>query len=623
LTFIADSVSAEIKSRVQLATALATTIADVPELQAAFARQDRDALNRLTKKIYTDLQRDYGVRQFQFHTTDAHSFFRAHKPGKFDDDLSSFRHTVVDANIGKKSVQGIESGVAGLGLRGVVPVSYQGRHVGTVEIGLALDQKFFEELRNRYQVDLTIYLKKGQGFIPTLSTIEREATDKEVLNEIMKGETFINITQGGDTHLGFFVSPLKDYSGNIIGGLEIIKDHSAQAAVESAVIRDVLVLTVLIMLVGGVLAWFIARSISRPLGSEPFELAGIACRVAKGNLDVEFSGKNPKGVYAALKNMVMQLKELVTRVKDTAANVDKESAALAQMSSLLSKRTDEQSRLLVATAESIEILTRTVHANAENARAATKLANNVNQKAHHGEEVVGEVIGAMNEISESSKQANEIISVIEEIAFQTNLLALNASVEAARAGESGRGFAVVANEVRNLAQRSATSASEIKLLLEDSAQKVTSGASLVNRAGEVLEDIFASMGELVHVVDEIADETREQSTGIGQINGSITDLRGCTLHNAELVRGASQSSKILGDHASQLSELMAQFRVSVSPVADSYRALSGREKTGASEGKQKPVKGRVVDTPKERHQEDVKPAPLRKAVGGGDEWGAF
>ncbi len=623
LKFVAASVRSEIESRIQLASALAITISDVDELQRAFADRDREKIDQLTRGIFHDLQKRYGVRQFQFHLPDGRSFFRAHKPEKFGDDLSGFRHTVVAANSLKETVRGIESGVAGLGLRGVVPVSHNGTHVGTFEIGLALNQAFFEQIRALYHVDLAIYLQKGQGFIPSLSTIERDIIDNKVLDRVMKGETVIYMNENEETDFGIYASPVRDYSGKVIGGLEIIKDHEQQEAVEASVIQDVLLVTLLMMLAGAVIAFFIARSISRPLGGEPLELAGIARDVAKGNLEVVLDRQNPRGVYVALKDMVVQLKGLVTRVKSTASDVDSESAKLSVMSAELDRSTEEQSQLLAGTVNNIDALSGAVHANADNARAATTLANNVNQKAHHGEEVVGEVIQAMDAITESSKKANEIISVIEEIAFQTNLLALNASVEAARAGESGRGFAVVANEVRNLAQRSATAASEIQALLEDSEQKVTSGAGLVNRAGSVLEDIFSSMGELVDVVDEIADETREQSNSIGQIESSISELQSCTLQNTGLARDSSEAARVLSEHATRLSSLMAQFKVSMTAESTRQVAVQAKQDHQAVAGSEAPQgKGRVV--PEDADNGDGYVSRSRRKVAGGEaSWESF
>ena len=561
LEAVAASVNSEIENRTRVASALAVTIAASPELEKAFAERDRVALARLTKQTFAELKHRYGVRQFQFHTPDVHSFLRAHKPEKFGDDLSGFRHTVVTANREQKVVQGVESGVAGLGLRGVVPVRYDGRHVGTVEIGLALDAAFFERLSSMYGVDLAIYLKKGSGFVPSLSTIERQIVDPETLRRVLTGDTASEISDQGGTPVGIYAMPLRDYSGKVIGVLEVMHNLSELARIEQSIAKEVLTVTALIILIGAALAWLVSRGISRPLGAEPRELAEIAAQVADGDLEVSFDRESLAGVYAALRDMVEALRELVTRVKKTANDVDREAQRQGQIGEHLHARIEQQAVELVGTAKRINRLADTVQKSADNAHAASALANTVNEKARHGEEVVAEVMEAMGQITQSSRKANDIINVIEEIAFQTNLLALNASVEAARAGESGRGFAVVANEVRNLAQRSAEAASEIKSLLEDSDHKVNSGAELVDKAGKVLEDIFSSMGQLGNVVDEMAAASQQQSERIGKIDHAVAALQSCTEENTDLVRRSSASAQVLGEHAGRLTALMAQFKV--------------------------------------------------------------
>ncbi len=580
LSAVAASVNSEIDNRTRFASALAVTIANTPELQRAFAAGDRAALAALTRPAYEALKRRYGVRQFQFHTTDAHSFYRAHKPEKHGDDLSAFRQTVVQANESRTVIEGVESGVAGLGLRGVAPMFFEGRHIGSVEVGLALDEGFFRQLSSRYNVDLAIHLKKGSGFEPSLSTIEKDIVSQQTLERVLGGETVIDIDDGGAVSLGIYASPLKDYSGRIIGVLEVIHDLSALDALAHSIGRDVLLVTLLILLVGVVLAWRVGRGISRPLGGEPQELAEIARNVAQGNLELRFDKQRPEGVYATLAEMVESLRDLVTRVKNTANEVDDVARRQGEIGERLNIRIEQQAAELDSVAKRINKLAETVQASADNARAATALANTVNSKAKDGEAVVGEVMEAMGEITESSHKATEIIAVIEEIAFQTNLLALNASVEAARAGESGRGFAVVANEVRNLAQRSAAAASEIKGLLEDSDRKVTSGGTLVNKAGEVLQDIFASMGELVSVVDDMADAAQQQSERIGKIDQSVAELRNCTEQNTDLVRRSSASAKTLGEHAGRLTDLMNQFKVRRSERRDEDNVARPRRRNG-------------------------------------------
>ncbi|WP_455816683.1 methyl-accepting chemotaxis protein [Pseudomonas cerasi] len=226
----------------------------------------------------------------------------------------------------------------------------------------------------------------------------------------------------------------------------------------------------------------------------------------------------------------------------------------------LSGRTHAQASSLEQTAASMEQMTATVKHNADNAAQANELAMTVREQALHGSKVLDEAVGAMREIESSSKQIADINRVIDEIAFQTNLLALNAAVEAARAGEMGRGFAVVASEVRQLSQRSAQAAQQIKTLIQASVSKVNTGSSLVMRSGEMLQEINGGVARVVAIVGEIAVASRQQSSGIEQVNVAVIQMDSATQQNAALVQQASSASQTVNQHAELLVEKMAFFR---------------------------------------------------------------
>ena len=211
------------------------------------------------------------------------------------------------------------------------------------------------------------------------------------------------------------------------------------------------------------------------------------------------------------------------------------------------------------TASSMEEMTSTVRQNADNAKSANELAQEAETKAASGGEVVGKAVSSMAEINESSKKISDIIGVIDEIAFQTNLLALNAAVEAARAGEQGRGFAVVAGEVRNLAQRSAAAAKEIKDLIRDSVTKVEDGTSLVNQSGEMLNEIVEAVRKVNHTIAEISVASEEQSSGIEQVNKAVTQMDEMTQQNAALVEQASAAGESMSEQARAMKQLLGFF----------------------------------------------------------------
>jgi methyl-accepting chemotaxis protein len=272
-----------------------------------------------------------------------------------------------------------------------------------------------------------------------------------------------------------------------------------------------------------------------------------------------------RGAFEQLKNdannTVTRLTEVMRLIKQGASDVNQVADQISQSSVSLSQRTEQQAAALEETAASMEQMTGTVQQNSDNAREATELAYKARQDAETGGEVVNNAVHAMNAINESSTKITDIISVIDEIAFQTNLLALNAAVEAARAGEQGRGFAVVATEVRNLAQRSAAAAKEIKNLIRDSVEKVADGTRLVNQSGDTLEQIMFSVKKVSDIVADISAASQEQTSGIHQVNKAIAQMDEMTQLNASLVQSLTSSSDAMSQQAKILTEQVGFFRL--------------------------------------------------------------
>ncbi len=294
------------------------------------------------------------------------------------------------------------------------------------------------------------------------------------------------------------------------------------------------------------------------------DVARVLNAIAKGDLTSHIEA-DYEGTFGQLKDdtnlTVARLKEVVSSIKESTDTINTASAEIAAGNSNLSSRTETQASSLEETASAMEELNATVKQNAHNAQQANQLAQNSNQMATLGGEIVQRVVGTMGSIQESSRQIAEIIGVIDGIAFQTNILALNAAVEAARAGEQGRGFAVVASEVRNLAQRSAQAAKEIKGLIADSVHKVDSGAKLVDEAGQTMTEIVASFQQVTTLVNEIAAASREQSTGIDQVSQAVAQMDEVTQQNAALVEEAAAAAESLEDQARSLSQAVAMFKL--------------------------------------------------------------
>ena len=299
------------------------------------------------------------------------------------------------------------------------------------------------------------------------------------------------------------------------------------------------------------------------------ESSRVAGAMSEGDLREKMDG-DFSGEYAVLRDAINKtvdnLRGMVGQIQGSATNIVSGAAEIAQGNTDLSQRTEEQASSLQETASSMEELTSTVKQNADNARQANQLASGAREQAEKGGEVVQNAVNAMGEINTSSKKIADIIGVIDEIAFQTNLLALNAAVEAARAGEQGRGFAVVAGEVRNLAQRSAGAAKEIKQLIQDSVEKVDDGSKLVDMSGKTLEEIVAAVKKVSDIIAEIAAASQEQSSGIEQVNKAITQMDEVTQQNAALVEEAAAASESMDEQAKGLDQLMQYFKTDDSAV---------------------------------------------------------
>ncbi len=345
--------------------------------------------------------------------------------------------------------------------------------------------------------------------------------------------------------------------------LNVETADEAKSAFKAAT-TTMLVLGALAVLAGVAAAVAISRSLLNQLGGEPDYAATIAAQIAAGDLasDIALKHDDKHSLLAEMKNMRDSLVTIVSQVRVGTDTIATASSEIASGNIDLSSRTEQQASSLEKTTSSMKEITTTVRQNAENAREASQLANSASEVARQGGAVVAEVVDTMGAINESSKKIVDIISVIDGIAFQTNILALNAAVEAARAGEQGRGFAVVAAEVRNLAQRSAAAAKEIKTLIDTSVEKVEVGTKLVGQAGVTIDQVVSSVKHVTDIISEISAASQEQSVGIEHVNHAIIEMDGMTQQNAALVEEAAAAAHSLQEQASELAKLVGVFKLS-------------------------------------------------------------
>ena len=309
----------------------------------------------------------------------------------------------------------------------------------------------------------------------------------------------------------------------------------------------------------------LSYSLIRRLANESEALSAALERISRGDLSdpgIDYDGP----AFLALKRMREKLIDVTSSIEKVTHTVRASAGEIATANTSLAQRAEEQASNLEKTAASMEQITATVKLSSENQQQGKQLSDEANRMANEGQLIVGKAVEAMNEINDDSKKIADIINVIDEIAFQTNLLALNAAVEAARAGEQGRGFAVVAAEVRNLAQRSAEAAQEIKTLIEASVKKIHSGSELVNASGQSLQGIVDAVTKVSRLISEISTAGQEQAIGVGQINESIMKLDDVNQQNASMVEEVAVSSKILEEQSAELESLISFYKYDASQV---------------------------------------------------------
>ncbi len=479
-----------------------------------------------------------------------------------------------------------------------------------------LDQRLQTEQARRLFADIR---QARQPFVETM----RQAGDLGLANQ-------------GDAARDLIMGRLRSLQTTYFDAVEALVDYQkaqTQATVDGSLRRvaedgvAMLVLTLLAAALGGLVAWMITRTVKQQLGGEPSYAAGVARQIAQGDLSVrvQLAPGDTSSLLRAMEDMRAGLARVVADVRQSSESIATGASQIASGNADLSQRTEEQASNLEQTAASMEEMNATVKLNADTVRTATQLAASSSQAATGGGKIVDRVVATMEQITASSRKIEDIIGVIDSIAFQTNILALNAAVEAARAGEQGRGFAVVASEVRSLAQRSAGAAKEIKALIGESVSKVDEGSGLVSETGSAMKDIVQQAQRVADLIGEIGAATAEQADGVAQVGDAVVQLDQVTQQNAALVEESAAAAASLNAQAARLVDLVSLFKLdgvssSVSLPASSPTQAPAPAAAGSQGGqrtKASPAAPRVAKAP-------AKVTPLRNAGERVDEnWEVF
>ncbi len=585
-----DTATMEIQSEGHLANALASTIASIDVFNEMFANQDREGLSKNLEGVYKKIKKDYNARQFQYHLPPATSFLRLHKLEKFGDDLSSFRKTVIATNSEKKNVVGLEKGVAGLGIRGISPVFFEGRHIGSVEFGMSFGQPFFENFKKRHNVDISLYISDGAKFKTFASTLEGDPLlTTEQLNTALKSEVIEDLSIN-DQDIAVYAYRVNDYAGNAVGVIEIGMDRSHYVATIADARNLAIIIGVAALISGLIISSFIGRMISGPLKSTVEAMNEIAAGGGDLTRRLDESGDNEiTRLGKAFNSFAEKVRVTVSKVSGSTSQL---AAAAEEMSTIMedtSRGTQQQQSETVQVVAAMNEMTSTVQEVARHANNAAEAANKADKASVEGKQVVintmkaiealssevNSAVTVIGQLEQDSENIGSVLDVIRGIAEQTNLLALNAAIEAARAGEQGRGFAVVADEVRNLASKTQQSTQEIQQMIErlqDGAQSAVKvmdesrsrAENSVSQAGQAnisLEEIASSVSLIKDMNAQIADASEQQSSVVEEINRNIVNISGIVENTAKGAGQTAQASEELSRLAADLQSLVSQFKV--------------------------------------------------------------
>ncbi|MBO8086973.1 MAG: methyl-accepting chemotaxis protein [Marichromatium sp.] len=596
LALYADSLQADIAAETRLAAAMSTLVANLPDIQSHFAAGDRAWLRAALEPAYRKLHADYGVVQFQFHTPPATSMLRLHMPERHGDDLSGFRHSVVDTNREREPQHGLEVGVANLGARGIVPVAWQGRHVGSVEFGMAFGADFFATFKQHHGVDAALHLARADGLRTFAGTFGAQPLlDDSRLRAALAGTPQLVHARLGTTPVAVYASAVTDYSGTPIGVIELVRDRSAALAAIAASTREAWLVAALVAGLSLVLTLLTARALERRIR----RLAGGIKQIAAGDLSHEIAidgrdelaalGHDGERMRRHLHGLVGEVeqdaravdeaaREIAGAVEGQAATSSEMSASIAEITSTMEELSASSTQIAEYSGSVAEIAKRTYDDSLQGAESMQQLAAQMEEIRRDNQHALAEIVA----LGHKSKEISKVMEIIDTVADQTKLIAFNAALEASSAGEAGKRFGVVAAEIRRLADSVTDSTSEIsnkvieiqdainRLVInsEKGSQGIAEGLEASSRSSEILRSLVEAAGETTSSAQQISLSTQQQKTASNQVVVALREIVTASADTAQSVQRIAQVAQQMTQLSTNLGQRVDRFELGAAPAAD-------------------------------------------------------
>lgn len=554
---VTNSIAQEIQDNLDYTEANVRTVVENPKVQELFANRDRTGLYEYLRPTYDSMKDQFP--QGHFHLPDSTSFLRLNKPEKYGDSLKDFRFTVNEANRSHKTVKGIEGGVSGFGFRVVMPVSYQGNHIGSFEFGKEMEKSFLENMKQSYNGDFTLYKLEDDAFTFISSTISEEEIPfpyPKHLEQLKNGESFFVTSE--DKHHNYYFLPLKSYDDKTLGVLQFTEDRTEIVAREQKVFKNLWLVVILMLLILPTLAMILLTRAFKPLHA----LVSDAEVIARGDFTKTFEtnrkdeigmlSNSLNNISSGLKNMFHVIGDMSSEVANTSSEISASSQELTafnqevhqnvidvselasdQLSSLDEAKANVQymADRIFELNESVKRINESMESVINSTGEGTDASAKIEERILDLQETSEKTNFKIKKLSEGSIEIEEIINTIRGIAEETNMLALNASIEAARAGEAGRGLSVVASEVSKLAEQSKNSTNSIDALIRDIRENIDSVVSSTLENNEKLEEGVsvvqeskATFGVINSEVQAIVTQVTDITDMVGRIYEKIETL---------------------------------------------------------------------------------------------------